>query len=499
MQRPLICQVRNPVNLNIFIQIFKWTSIASVLWIPALFVTNKSLWVDELLLALNFIDHSWQHLLKPLEYRQMAPIGFLLSSKCFAVIFTDHDFAFKIIPAFGWLGSWFVFKSILEHFKISKVFLWGAMALFSSNFILLSYSYEFKQYSTDVTFALLIFLIYLRIKDKTATQSWLKFGLLLCVSLLFSNVAIVIISALALIAFIKEGKNFFSSIFFKVLAVQALVFSLYFFAFLYQHPTENYMLQYWGSKNAFFPSPSFSSFISHKAQITLSVVFNNKYVGLVFLTISVVCIYCKRKIAFFELQNMSIIIIAIHLGLSTLKKYPFENRFILYFIPFILLSFAYLYSETEKKFQRNNKKAQLLNAVVIAMFLIGAINGQFKNFENLLFPKEDMKSLMVELEKKSADLDYIYVSEGAEVGFLYYRHFYPKTFKLPFDINQRNMSEHISEKKNSCIALLFSHYSPFDNNEMEFENQAIHKMKCKGYTLKSEYVTTRSKLIIADK
>lgn len=491
--------MRHPITLNLFIHIFKWTSIASLLWIPALFITNKSLWVDELLLALNFIDKDWQHLLNPLEHRQMAPIGFLLISKCFAVIFMHQDFAFKIMPAFGWLTSWFVFKSILEHFNISRLFLWGSMALFSSNFILLSYSYEFKQYSTDVSFALLIFLIYLKVKDKTSTQSWLKFGLLLSASLLFSNVAIVVMSALALIALIKQRKKFFSSIFFKVLAAQALLFSLYFFAFLHQHPTENYMLQYWGSKNAFFPSPSFYSFISHKAQITLSVVFNNKYIGLVFLTISGVCIYGKRKIALIEVHNISVIIIAIHIGLSALKKYPFENRFILYLIPFILLSLAYIYNDTEKKFQHNNKKIQLLHVVVISIFLISSINGQFKNFKDLLIPKEDIKSLMVELEKKSDDVDHIYVSEGAEVGFLYYRHFYPKTFKLPFDINPRRMSEYTSEKKHSCIALLFSHYSPFDDNEMELENQITHIFKCKEYKLKSEYVTTRSKLILVDK
>jgi hypothetical protein len=491
--------VRRLLNINFFTQIFKWTSIASLLWIPALFVTNKSLWVDELLLALNFINHDWQHLLKPLDYRQMAPIGFLLSSKCFAVIFSHQDTAFKIIPAISWLGSWFVFKSILEHFNVSKVLLWGTMALFSSNFILLSYSYEFKQYSTDVVFALLIFLIYLRIKDKTASQSWFKFGFLLSVSLLFSNVAIVVMSALAFLALIKEGKKFFSSIFFKVLAVQALVFGLYFFTFLYQHPTENYMLQYWESKNAFFPSPSVSSFISHKAQITLSVVFNNKYFGLVFLSISAFCIYCKKKIAFFELQNISIVIIAIHLGLSALKKYPFENRFILYFIPFILLSFAYLYSDIEKKFQSNKKIAQLLRAVVIAMFLIGAINGQFKNFKELLYPKEDMKSLMVVLEKQSIKVDHIYVSEGAEVGFLYYRNFFPNSFQIPYSLAKNKTCEELLSEKHRNIALLFSHYSPFDNKEQNFENQLKSELKHNGLTCINSYLSKRSQLCFVRK
>jgi hypothetical protein len=455
--------------------------------------------VDELLLALNFIEQDWGHLLRPLDYRQMAPIGFLLLTKCFAILFDNHDYAFKILPAFAWLASWFLFKKTLEIFKISPLILWGSMALFSSNFLLLSYSYEFKQYSTDVFLSLSIYHFYLVIKDKKEFLPWLKYGVILGISILFSNVAIVMMSALALLAFISDGRKFFTSFFFKTLMCQAVLFVLYFATFLYKHPTEGYMLQYWGSKNAFFPSPSVSSFISHKAQITLSVVFNNKFVGLVFLSISAYCIYIKRKIALFKLQNISIIIIVIHLALSALKKYPFENRFILYFIPFILLSFASLYSDTEKKFHGNKQKAQLLNTGIIVIFLIGAIIGQSKNVKELLYPKEDMKSLMIELEKKSTNVDHIYVSEGAEVGFLYYRNFYPKTFGLPYSLAKNKTCKQLLSEKHTNIAILFSHYSPFDNKELNFENQLTNELKSNGLTCIIVCQSKRSQLYLAKK
>jgi hypothetical protein len=488
--------VRYSLNINLFTQIFKWTSIASLLWIPALFVTNKSLWVDEFLLALNFIDQDWQHLLKPLEYRQMAPIGFLLSSKCFAFVFSNQDFSYKIFPAIGWLGSWFVFKSILEHFNISRLFLWGAMALFSSNFMLLSYSYEFKQYSTDVTFALLIFLIYLRTKDKTAPRYWIKYGLLLTVSILFSNIAIVVMSALGFMAITTDGKKFFSSIFFNVLIIQAILFGLYFFSFLYQHPTENYMLQYWGSKNAFFPSPSVHSFLTHKIQIILNIVFNSKYIGLPILILSTSVFFVKGKISFFKLQNISFILLIIHLILSALKKYPCENRFLLYIIPFVLLSIASSFQNTADALLLNKKKHFIFSIGIAASILVALIYGQMKNVNELLKPKEDIKSLMVEIENRAVSIDYIIISEGAEVGFLYYRHFYPNTLKLPFGLANNAIPLLLSNKKFSNIAILLSHYSPFDKKELDCENQIMEESKRKGLKTSASIQSKRSQLFL---
>ncbi|MEN9333935.1 MAG: hypothetical protein RLY35_1115 [Bacteroidota bacterium] len=470
-----------------------------MLWIPALFVTNKSLWVDELLLALNFIEQDWSHLLHPLDYRQMAPIGFLLATKCFAILFDNQDFAFKILPAFAWFASWFLFKKTLEFFKVSSLILWGTMALFSSNFILLSYSYEFKQYSTDVFFSLTIYYFYLLIQDKKQILPWLKFGFILGISILFSNIAIVIMAALALIAFISDGKKFFSSFFFKTLIFQAIIFLLYYTKFLYQHPTEGYMLQYWKSKNAFFPSPNGFSFLIHKTQIILNIVFNNKYIGLLIILISTSTFFVKGKFSFFRLQNISFIILFSHLILSALNKYPFENRFILYIIPFILISLACGFYKTEESIFFDKKKHFIFSVVTSASLLLAIIYGQMKNIQDLLNPKEDIKSLMAEIENRSESIDYLYISEGAEVGFLYYRHFYPKTMQLSFGLANSSTSLPFSNKNFSNITLLLSHYSPFDTKEQDFENKALLDAKRNGYDCSNKITSERSVVILCKK
>jgi hypothetical protein len=147
----------------------------------------------------------------------------------------------------------------------------------------------------------------------------------------------------------------------------------------------------------------------------------------------------------------------------------------------------------------DKKKHFILSIGIAASLLIAVAYGQMKNFQDLLSPKEDIKSLMVEIENRATSIDYIFVSEGAEVGFLYYRHFYPNTLKLPFGLAQNESMIPFDKQKYSTIALLFSHYSPFDSKEEDFENQSIKVAKSNGYDCSLTTPCIRSVLIFCKK
>ncbi len=467
----LICNVSKSTPSLSGHHFFQWYSILSLIWIPVLFYTNKSLWVDEFLLALNFQGHGWTHLLHPLDHHQMAPIGFLMACKIFAILFNNHDFAFKIVPALGWIFSWFFLKKTFEYFNISKIFTWGGLALFSSNVILLSYAYEFKQYSTDTCSSLIIFYLYLISKDRSDFQSWLKFGLVSALCILFSNVAVIVLSALGLMDLLKRGRTFFTSFLFKTLLILLLFFALYFLLFLFQHPSEQYMLQYWSGKNAFFPSPNLSVFIWHKVQIILEITFNQKFIGMMFLTLFGFSLIIQRKRNFWGIQNIFFILLFFHLLLSGLKKYPFENRFLLYTIPFALLALIYQLNQFKLESNLNRKKHNFPYALSIFTMIIGITYGLFINASVATEPKEDLKTALTQLEESASKIDLIYVSEGAEVGFLFYKPFFSKINSIPYALAKNTSIDSFFSEKKSNLAMVFSHYSPYDKKEQEFENQ----------------------------
>ena len=51
------------------------------------FIFNRSLWLDEASLALNIISKDFIGLTKPLDYDQVAPIGFLFIERISVLIF----------------------------------------------------------------------------------------------------------------------------------------------------------------------------------------------------------------------------------------------------------------------------------------------------------------------------------------------------------------------------------------------------------------------------
>src|SRR5574344_1953843 len=122
------------------------------------FLVNPSLWHDECALAWNVLHKNYAQLFGQLRFSQVAPPLFLISAKGLLdickfgnnILYTDM--ALVSIPflsgILSFLAFFFVSKEVLEK-KTSQI---GAMLLFATNYRLLMYSCQFKQYSTDVLF-----------------------------------------------------------------------------------------------------------------------------------------------------------------------------------------------------------------------------------------------------------------------------------------------------------------------------------------------------------
>ena len=177
------------------------------------FINNRSLWTDEATLSLNIINKPIYELLQPLDYNQVAPVGFLLVEKFFASLLGNTDWSLRIFPIISFFLSIFLIYSVTQKILKNKLFGLFTAAFFATSFITLSYSSEVKQYMTDITFGLLILLGTIIYNENGFKNKWWLYSILGIVSIWFSNVSILLLFSSGLYSTINSttlSKIFFS-------------------------------------------------------------------------------------------------------------------------------------------------------------------------------------------------------------------------------------------------------------------------------------------------
>src|SRR4026207_734876 len=113
------------------------------------YLTGRSLWIDEAMLALNIVNRDFAGLFKPLDYDQGTPLGFLMIEKFFNVLLGRNELVLRLFPLMAGLASLWLFYLLLTR-TTSGAGLLIALALFALNPRLVYYSSEVKQYIVDV-------------------------------------------------------------------------------------------------------------------------------------------------------------------------------------------------------------------------------------------------------------------------------------------------------------------------------------------------------------
>ena len=120
------------------------------------YLSNRSLWGDEVNLALNIIDRSYLELTQTLDYNQAAPLGFLWLEKLATQIFGNSEYALRLLPFIASIISLGVFYRLTRLYGSSLAGV-IAIALFACGRYTLYFATELKPYSSDVAIALILF------------------------------------------------------------------------------------------------------------------------------------------------------------------------------------------------------------------------------------------------------------------------------------------------------------------------------------------------------
>jgi hypothetical protein len=313
------------------------------------FLYNRSLWVDEAMLTLNIIEKNNIELLSPLDFNQVAPILFLQIEKLFSTLLPNTEYGLRLFPLLCFWAAGYFFYKIIKKQLHSGYEIILALSFFVLNREFIAYSSEVKQYMTDVFVLLTIFYLLMKNYRKEKTQYYVL-GIAGAVSIFLSNVAPIILFTAGIYLFytdffVLKRKRILPL--FIVFAVWLGIFGMYYYYFIYEHPSQEFMVGYW-LPSAFLPHNSwgeFWKFITLKRAVLLGALFYRNgvvqpfepIVQLIFLLTflaGMLSLILKKRTGIIILTCTPLVL---HVFLSAFQLYPFDLRLVLYILPGIII------------------------------------------------------------------------------------------------------------------------------------------------------------------
>lgn len=139
---------------------------------------NAPLWGDEAMLVHSFLERNYAGLLKPLDYSQIAPLGFLWAELTSYRWFGPAEWVWRLTPTLAGCLS-FVFFVQFARRVLPRHAAWLAVAIMASSLYLIRHTVEVKPYILDFAFALGLAQLGWSIHEKPHhIGRWLAFGLL---------------------------------------------------------------------------------------------------------------------------------------------------------------------------------------------------------------------------------------------------------------------------------------------------------------------------------
>ena len=389
------------------------------------YLTNRSLWYDEALLALNILHHPLKEIFQPLQYHQGAPIGFLLLEKLAVLVAGNagkSELALRMVPLAAGVSALFLFRHVARLFVSARAVML-ALALFALCPSLIYYSSEVKQYSSDVTTTLALLWMLFKLVDSPLTpRLLLGCGAMGAGAIWFSHPASFVLAgagaALVVAALARHQWRRLGQLA-TAFAAWGTSFLICYFLSLRHLARDQSLWNYWNG--AFPPHPLWSiktcSFLIDNFYTVFSVPAGLIAVlGAALFIVGCAQLVRKRPLVF----SLFSAPIAVLLLAACLGRYPLEARLLLFLTPILLMAVAEGAIRCAELWQR---PSPFLSIVLMAL-LLG--RPAWTASKDLIQPPRlgDFKPALRYVLSRERPGDDWYVYSGSKCQLAYYAELY---------------------------------------------------------------------------
>lgn len=146
---------RSPLDRLSIGQIVASLVALSVLWRLVVYGLAFPIWGDEAFLAINFITRDFAGMVAPLDYGQIAPLGYCWAQLLVAKLFGLSEWSLRVVALVSGTGALLLFPGFALR-AVPRRAAMLAVAIFAASYYLCRHSAEVKPYASDLVVSLLL-------------------------------------------------------------------------------------------------------------------------------------------------------------------------------------------------------------------------------------------------------------------------------------------------------------------------------------------------------
>jgi Dolichyl-phosphate-mannose-protein mannosyltransferase len=392
------------------------------------YLSNRSLWGDELSLAVNILDRSYGELSQTLDYNQSAPLGFLWLEKLATQLWGNSEYALRLLPLLASMISLGVFYRLVRRYS-SNMAAPIAIALFACTRFNLYFATELKPYSSDVAIALILFWLITKTQHRVLkVKSMLGFTCLGSLAIWLSYPSVLVMAGMAGWNLLTAPSRSWGKIIINRLGIYVtwlINFGLFYFVNIADALSNEDLSSSWAGRypdsfiDIMWLFDALAKFFYHP----MGFLGITDGIGIMAFIVGCVAWYRHNQGIFFALIAPFVATIVA----AYLHQYPFQDRLTLFLAPFGMMIVAegiiFLLSPI-KKIHRGESSGLAWLMLILGIISLGALTIPpiYRAGTLLVKPelKQEVRPVLEYVAEQNQPGDKVYVYAESNLAFTYY-------------------------------------------------------------------------------